>query len=255
MGGKEKASKEIGVQVNLSLLADVEVGREEEDGVTLLGRQGLTLRIGGEEGLYQEVGEEVTGEVGQKGEEYSKLGPPLPPRAEHKRKDLCTYLGLPPGANSKGRKDIIRFLGMTQNVKQQERRSDKRKEISRIWSLAQNMLLLSSSEDSERRRMGLGLDRLHCFLARSQSESVGSSVGKQNGRREEEIEQKYFPHHQKSPNETRVTKMLSTFRDGWEEEEPVKSCPIHNLNRNSLTASLSLSGHSLSGQSRYSNIN
>ena len=254
MGGKEKALREIGVQVNLCLHADVEVAREEEDGVTLLGRQGLTLRIGGEEGLYQEVVEGVKGEGAQKGEEYSQLGPPLPPRAEHKRKDLCTYLGLPPGAHSQGRKDIIRFLGMAQNVKQQDKRSDKRKEISRFWSLAQNMILLSNSEDSERRRMVGGLGRLHCFLGRTQSgASVSSSGEKQNGRgREEETEKMYFPHKSADSDETRVTKVWSTFRDGWEEEEeeyPVKSCPIHNLNRNSVTTSLSLSSNSSSHSS------
>ena len=254
MAGKEKALREIGVQVNLCLLADVEVAREEEDGVTLLGRQGLTLRIGGEEGLYQEVVEGVKGEGAQKGEEYSQLGPPLPPRAEHKRKDLFTYLGLPSGAHSQGRKDIIRFLGMAQNVEQQDKRSDKRKEISRFWSLAQNMILLSNSEDSERRKMVGGLGRLHCFLGRTQSgASVSSSGEKQNGRGgEEETEKMYFPHKSADSDETRVTKVWSTFRDGWEEEEeeyPVKSFPIHNLNRNSVTASLSLSSNSFSSSS------
>ena len=171
----------------------------------------------------------MKGEGAQKGEEYSQLGPPLPPRAEHKRKDLCTFLGLPPGAHSKGRKDIIRFLGMAQTVKQQEKRSDKRKDISRFWSLAQNMVLLSNSEESERRRMGLGLGRLHC-------EAVSSiSGGNQNGRRKEETEKMYFPHKSADSDETRVTKVSSTFRDGWGEEEvPVKSCPIHNLNLNSV---------------------
>ena len=100
-----------------------------------------------------------------------------------------------------------------------------------------------------------GLGRLHCFLGRTQSgASVSSNGGKQNGRgREEETEKMYFPHKSAADSdETRVTKVWSTFRDGWEEEEeeyPVKSCPIHNLNRNSVTTSLSLSSNSSSHSS------
>ena len=229
MEEKEKAVREVGVQVNLCS-ADVKVAREEDDGVTLLGRQGLTLRIGGEEGLYQEVGEGLkeVGEVerAKQGEGSSQLGPPLPPRAEHKRKDLCAYLGFHPRGRLQGRKDIMRFLGMAQNVKQ-----GKSKEISSIWGLAQNMVW--PSKDSERKNMGRGFGMWQCFL-------TAAGRGNQNRRREED--RKSFLRNSAAFDEVRVVQVLSTFRDGWEEEEyPGESCPIHNLNRNSLTSSLSQS--------------
>ena len=247
----EKSVRDVGVQANLCL-ADIE---EEDDGVTLLGRQGLTLRIGGEEGLYQEVAEEGAKEGG----EYSQLGPPLPPRTEHKRKDLCTYLGLPPGGHSQGRKDIINFLGMAQNL-EQDMRSDKSKEISRFWELAQNVVWLSNRKDSDRRRMRRSLvGMLHSFITRTESEA---RLGNQNGRGEEEEEKMHFPHKlSASSHETRIAKVSSTFRDGWEEDpvagSSLASYPIHNLNRNSVTASLSqasLSSNSFSSSSTASSI-
>ena len=238
MDEKEKAVREVGVQANICL-ADIE---DEEDGVTLLGRQGLTLRIGGEEGLYQEVAEGVKGERAKEGDEYCQLGPPLPPRAEHKRKDLSTYLGMPPGGHLQGRKDIIKFLGMAQN----DKRSDKSKEISRLWELAQKMVWLSNSKDSEQRRMGRRLSRLHCFLTRTQSEG---SEGKENVRMEEKTEKMNFPHKSAASNEARMGEVLSTFRDGWEEERDLSSRSFTSSCSSSPSSSTASSTPSLSSAS------
>ena len=128
-----------GVQVSLLRCTACKLDLRDSKGVTILGRERVTLRIQPEDWIASEAEyEDITEVAGscedQEGSLTAPLPPPLPPRQDSvwgenkKRKDLKSFLGL--GEEEGGmvlgvrtsqeagfyRKDLTKFLGMTEDV-------------------------------------------------------------------------------------------------------------------------------------------